>query len=180
MLEITTDRLVLRPLSLDDIEWFAAMRGDEDIMRYIGKVGAVPRAIAEERLDRHLACWAERGLGIFGVRERGRASAVGWAGLQPMDGTDEIEVGYAFGKDAWGRGYATETARAIVRWGFETLGLERIVAVAYAENTGSRRVMDKLGMRYEGVRHIYGTDSVYYSLTPDAFARTALPRASAG
>ena len=177
MLEINTDRLVLRPLSLDDIDWFAVMRGDHDIMRYIGRVGAVPRAIAEERLERHLACWAERGFGMFGVRERGSDVAVGWAGLQPMDGTEEIEVGYAFGKDVWGRGYATEAARALVRWGFETLGLERIVAVAYAENTGSRRVMDKLGMRFEGVRHIYGTDSVYYSLTPDAFARVALPRA---
>ncbi|MDQ2765832.1 MAG: GNAT family N-acetyltransferase [Gemmatimonadota bacterium] len=180
MPEINTDRLSLRPLSLDDIEWFAAMRGDENIMRYIGKVGAVPRAIAEERLERHLACWAERGFGMFGVRERGHETAVGWAGLQPLEGTDEIEVGYAFGKQAWGRGYATETAHAIVRWGFETLGLERIVAVAYAENTGSRRVMDKLGMTYEGMRHVHGTDSVYYTVTPDAFARAALPRATVG
>jgi ribosomal-protein-alanine N-acetyltransferase len=93
-----------------------------------------------------------------------------------MDGTDEIEVGYAFGKDAWGRGYATEVARALVRWGFETLELERIVAVAYAENAASRRVMDKLGMRFEGVRYIYGTDSVYYSLTRSDFMDAALPR----
>jgi RimJ/RimL family protein N-acetyltransferase len=178
MIEITTDRLALRPLSLADIEWFAAMRGDDDIMRYIGTVGAVPRAVAEERLDRHVACWAERGLGMFGVRERGSETALGWAGLQPLDGTDEIEVGYAFGKNAWGRGYATEAACALVRWGFDILGLKRIVAVAYAENTGSRRVMDKLGMRYEGVRHVHGTDSVYYSLTPDAFARAALSRES--
>jgi ribosomal-protein-alanine N-acetyltransferase len=176
MLEINTDRLTLRPLSLDDLEWFAAMRGDKDIMRFIGRVGAVPREIAEERLHRHLECWAERGLGMFGVRERGQETAVGWAGLQPMDGTDEIEVGYAFGRDAWGRGYATEVARALVRWGFETLELERIVAVAYAENTASRRVMDKLGMQFEGVRYIYGTDSVYYSLTRSAFADAAPPR----
>ena len=176
MLEINTDRLTLRPLSLDDLEWFAAMRGDKDVMRFIGRVGAVPRDIAEARLHRHLECWAERGLGMFGVRERGQEIAVGWAGLQPMDGTDEIEVGYAFGKDAWGRGYATEVARALVRWGFETLELERIVAVAYAENAASRRVMDKLGMRFEGVRYIYGTDSVYYSLTRSDFMDAALPR----
>jgi ribosomal-protein-alanine N-acetyltransferase len=176
MLEINTDRLTLRQLSLDDLEWFAAMRGDKDIMRFIGRVGAVPRDIAEARLHRHLDDWKERGLGMFGVRERGKETAVGWAGLQPMDGTEEIEVGYAFGKDAWGRGYATEVARALVTWGFESRGLERIVAVAYAENTASRRVMDKLGMRYEGVRYIYGTDSVYYSLTRDDFVAAALPR----
>ena len=74
------------------------MRGDKDIMRYIGRVGAVPRDIAEARLHRHIECWTERGLGMFGVRERGKENPVGWAGLQPIDGTDEIEVGYAFGK----------------------------------------------------------------------------------
>jgi ribosomal-protein-alanine N-acetyltransferase len=179
MIELTTDRLTLRPLSLADIDWFAAMRGDADIMRYIGTAGAVSREVAEARLDRHLECWAERGLGMFGVRERGKDAPVGWAGLQPVDGFDEIEVGYAFAKDAWGRGYATETARAVVRWGFEEHKLERIVAIAYEENAGSRRVMDKLGMRYEGVRHVHGTDSVYYSLTPDAFASAELPRATA-
>jgi ribosomal-protein-alanine N-acetyltransferase len=179
MPELNTDRLTLKPLTLDDLDWFAAMRGDKDIMRFIGRVGAVPRDIAEARLHRHLECWAERGLGMFGVRVRGEEAAVGWAGLQPMDGTDEIEVGYAFGKAAWGRGYATEVARALVRWGFESMKLDRIVAVAYAENTASRRVMEKLGMRFEGVRYIYGTDNVYYSITPETFASTDLPRSAA-
>ena len=103
---------------------------------------------------------------------------MGWAGLQPLSGTDEIEVGYAFERAAWGRGYATEVASAIVQWGFEELGLERIVAVASPENAGSRRVMDKLGMRYEGVRPGSGQPSVYYSLTPAAFARAAPLRTS--
>ena len=89
---------------------------------------------------------------MFGVRLREERHAVGWAGLQPLSGTDEIEVGYAFGQPAWGRGYATEVASAVVQWGFEALALERIVAVASPENAGSRRVMDKLGMRYEGMR----------------------------
>ena len=180
MIEITTERLALRPLTLADIDWFAEMRGDADIMRYIGRVGAVPRSVAEERLDRHLACWAERGLGMFGVREHGSETAIGWAGLQPLEGTDDIEVGYAFGKAAWGRGYATEAARALVGWGFDILGLSRIVAVAYEENTGSRRVMDKLGMRFEGMRHVHSTESVFYSVTPEVFARATPLRALEG
>jgi ribosomal-protein-alanine N-acetyltransferase len=61
----------------------------------------------------------------------------------------------------------------VVQWGFADLGLDRIVAVASPENGASRRVMEKLGMRYEGMRPVYGHDSVYYSLTPDAFARAA-------
>jgi RimJ/RimL family protein N-acetyltransferase len=178
MHELTTERLTLRPLTLADIEWFAAMRGDADIMRYIGTAGAVPRAIAEERLDRHVTCWNERGLGMFGARLHGNDDPLGWAGLQPLEGTDDIEVGYAFAKPWWGRGFATEAASALVRWGFEELGLERIVAVAYPENEPSRRVMDKLGMHYEGTRLVHGTDSVFYSLTPADFARATSPRES--
>jgi RimJ/RimL family protein N-acetyltransferase len=163
----------------DDLTWYAELAGDAEVMRYIGHAGPLTHAQATERLARYVRCWQEHGLGMFGVRLRDQPAPVGWAGLQPLSGTDEIEVGYAFGKSAWGRGYATEVASALVQWGFESLGLERIVAVASPENSASRRVMDKLGMCYEGVRPGTGPDSVYYSLTPPAFARAAPLRASA-
>lgn len=177
MLEIETERLLLRPMMDADFEWFAALRGNADVMRYIGSAGPMTREQSRERLDRYLACWETHELGMFSVRERGTATPVGWAGLQPREGSDEIEVGYAFGPPAWGRGLATEAARAAVRWGFEDRGLERIVAVAYPENDASRRVMDKLGMRYEGMRVVYGVDSVYYAVTVRDFTTSALPRA---
>lgn len=164
---------------LKDLEWYAEFAADADVMRYIGVAGPLSYAQATERLARYVRCWDEHGLGMFGVRLRDEQVPVGWAGLQPLNGTAEIEVGYAFGKTAWGRGYATEVASAVVQWGFEDRGLDRIVAVASAENAGSRHVMDKLGMRYEGVRPVYGHDSVYYSLTPAAFARAASLRAPA-
>ena len=176
MTEIVTERLTLRPLTADDLEWIAAFRGDADVMRYIGAAGPMTLEQSRERLDRYVACWADRGLGMFGVRELGGDAAIGWAGLQPLDETEEIEVGYAFGKAAWGRGIATEAARAVVRWGFEDLALERIVAIAYPENDASRRVMQKLGMRHEGMRLVHGVESVYYSLTPQNFVHCASPR----
>ena len=166
-------------MRLDDLTWYAKFAGDAEVMRYIGQAGPLTFAQATERLARYVRCWEEHGLGMFGVRLRDEPLPVGWAGLQPLSGTDEIEVGYAFGRSAWGRGYATEVASAVVQWGFETLGLERIVAVASPENTASRRVMDKLGMRYEGMRPGSGQDSVYYSLTLPAFARAAPLRATA-
>ena len=164
---------------LDDLTWYAPFAGDAEVMRYIGQAGPLSFAQATERLARYVRCWEEHGRGMFGVRLREEQHAVGWAGLQPLSGTDEIEVGYAFGQPAWGLGYATEVASAVVQWGFESLGLERIVAIASPENAGSRRVMDKLGMRYEGMRPGSGQDSVYYSLTPTAFARAASLRAFA-
>ena len=175
MTELVTERLVLRPLTADDLEWLAVLRGDADVMRYIGASGAVPFEHTRERLDRYLACWATHGLGMFSVREGADGAPVGWAGLQPLDGTEEIEVGYAFGPPAWGLGFATEAARAVVRWGFEVRSLARIVAVASPENAASRHVMDKLGMRYEGTRLVHGMESVYYAVTPHEFAR-ASPR----
>lgn len=165
-----TARLQLRRLTIDDLDWFTAMRGDEDVMRYIGTAGPLTPEQSVEKLDKYLKCWENNGLGMFGIRRHGETNPIGWGGLQPLAETGEIEVGYAFAKPAWGHGFATETAAAVVRWGFEELGLARIVAVAYAENARSRRVMDKLGMSFEGMRHLYDTESVYYSLTPAAFA----------
>jgi len=165
-------------MELGDLPWYAEFAGDADVMQYIGQAGRLSYEQAAERLARYVRCWEEHGLGMFGVRPRDSDAAVGWAGLQPLSGTDEIEVGYAFGRMSWGRGYATEVAAAAVQWGFESLGLERIVAVASPENAASRRVMDKLGMHYEGVRPGSSQPSVYYSLTPPAFARAAPLRAA--
>jgi RimJ/RimL family protein N-acetyltransferase len=175
---LLTPRLTMQPMVLDDFSWYASFAGDAEVMRYIGLAGPLSHQQATERLARYVRCWEEHGLGMFGVRLRDQDVPVGWAGLQPLTGTDEIEVGYAFGRTSWGRGYATEVAAAAVQWGFETHGLERIVAVATPENSASRRVMDKLGMQYEGVRPGSGQPSVYYSLTPAAFARAAPLRAS--
>jgi ribosomal-protein-alanine N-acetyltransferase len=170
MIRLETERLVLTQLSIDDLEWLVAMRGDPDVMRYIGGEGAVSREKTVERVDRYLKCWTDEGLGMFGIRFRGESEPVGWAGLQPLEQTGEIEVGYAFGKPAWGRGLATEAARAALEWGFGKRALQRIVAVASPENTASTHVMQKLGMTYEGLRFRYGSDLAYYSITPEAFA----------
>ena len=178
MTTLETERLLLRPLGLDDLEWLVSLRGDADVMRYIGNEGAVPREKTIERLGRYLRCWEDHGLGMFGIRFRGAADAVGWAGLQPLEEPGEMEVGYAFGKSAWGLGLATEAARAVVAWGFGERKLERIVAVASPANEASRRVMDKLGMSYEGIKTRYGADCAYYALTPAAFALAQSDRAT--
>jgi ribosomal-protein-alanine N-acetyltransferase len=179
MPSLETQRLLLRPLSSDDLDWLVTLRGDSDVMRYIGTEGALSREQTVQRLERYLQCWSEHGLGMFGIRYREADEAVGWAGLQPLEQTGEIEVGYAFGKGEWGRGLATEAATAVLAWGFRERGLDRIVAVATPENAASRRVMDKLGMRFDGIRYRYGQDCAYYSLTPDVFeehvARAAPP-----
>jgi len=87
---------------------------------------------------------------------------IGAAGLQPLEGGPEIEVGYRFLKAHWGQGYATESARASIAYGFDEVGLDRIVAVALAENTASRRVLEKCGLSEIGLVHAYGLKHVKY------------------
>lgn len=95
---------------------------------------------------------------------------IGWSGLMPLSGTDEIEVGYGMIKKFWGRGIGYEAAKAWLDFGFKRKNLSRIVAVAYPENTGSRRIMEKLGMNYEKTETHYGAKCVFYGISRAEFA----------
>ncbi len=94
---------------------------------------------------------------------------IGASGLQPLEDTGETEVGYGMIKEFWGRGIGYECASAWLRYGFETAGLEKIVAVAYPENAASRRIMEKCGMRYEKTETHYGSKCVFYAISKSEF-----------
>ncbi|WP_316787572.1 GNAT family N-acetyltransferase [Thermoleptolyngbya oregonensis] len=87
-----------------------------------------------------------------------------------LDSTPEIEVGYVLDCPFWGRGLATEAARASLQFGFDTLGLERIVAIARPENHASQRVMQKLGMTYEKDAFYYNCAVVYWAIAREHFS----------
>jgi ribosomal-protein-alanine N-acetyltransferase len=125
--------------------------------------------MVERRLQFYLDCHARYGFGMSALIGKADGEMVGWGGLQPLEESGEIEVGYGFAKDFWGRGYATETAAACLRYGFEQAGLTRIVAVAIPENTASRHVMEKLGMKFEGETLHYGSKCVLYAITRAEF-----------
>jgi RimJ/RimL family protein N-acetyltransferase len=100
--------------------------------------------------------WADHGFGLLAVVDRSSGRVVGEAGLQLLEGGPDVELGYTLSRAAWGRGYATEAASAVLRWAFVGLGLERVVAVADPANAASLRVLDKIGMRRLGRRDCYG------------------------
>jgi ribosomal-protein-alanine N-acetyltransferase len=157
---VTTERLVLRPPTLDDVEaWDAIYRDAEEVW-----YGA-PRSSFDEnraKLDRQVAHFEEHGFGMCTVEHAGKA--IGAAGLQHLEGGPEVEVGYRFLKQFWGNGYATESARASIAYGFDELELERIVAVALESNTASRRVLEKCGLDEIGLVHVYGLEHVKYEI----------------
>lgn len=164
---IETERLWLRKFTQDDFEWFARMRGDAEIARYIG--GSHSRERVAERLRQFIEFYEPNGFGFWAVEHKQDRRPIGWCGLHTLDDTPEIEVGYGFDKPYWGQGFATEAAGASLRYGFERAGLRRIVAVADPQNTGSWRVMEKLGMKFEKMTKHYNMDVVYYAINREDF-----------
>lgn len=163
----------MRPIGRGDLPFLLRFRADEEVSRYLGgPETATPEFIAR-RLEFYLDCHRQYGFGMCAMLHKPDNEMIGWSGIQPLEDSGEIEVGYGFDRPHWGKGYATEAANAFLRYGFETAGLRRIVAVASPENTASRHVMEKLGMRYEkNVRH-YNTDCVLYAVAREEFTPLA-------
>jgi ribosomal-protein-alanine N-acetyltransferase len=116
-------------------------------------------------LPRRLQRWREQGFAQLGVFEKATEKLTGYCGLQYLDQTPEVEIYYGFFKPFWGKGYASEAAKALLRFGFEEAGLEKIVGATHPENFASQGVLRKSGLKQEkDLRHLYGEDSVYFSL----------------
>lgn len=151
---VETARLLLRPLRPRDLDQHHAIVGSDPNVTWDGKA----RTLEESRayLEAHRQHWDDHGFGMWAAIERTSADLVGHAGLQFLEDTGDVQVGYYLGQRAWGSGFATEAARAALRYGFEVVGLPRIVAVARPENRPSQHVLAKIGMRQVGIEPHYG------------------------
>ena len=166
---IETDRLLMRPITRDDLPVLLRFRADPEVSRYLGGPEMSTPEFIAKRLEFYLDCHRQHGFGMCALLGKEDGEMIGWSGIQPLEDSGQIEVGYGFDRPHWGKGYATEAAAAWLRYGFETVGLPRIVAVAEPENAGSRRVMEKLGMRYERTARHYNIDCVLYAITREEF-----------
>ncbi|MBA3246802.1 MAG: GNAT family N-acetyltransferase [Pyrinomonadaceae bacterium] len=178
---IETERLLLRPFTLDDLPAHLRMRVKEEVSRYLGGAALQTPQFVAERLQQYLECYRRHNFGVAAATEKSGGEMIGWGGLQPLEfgwnglkpaneeASGEIEVGYSFDTPYWGKGYATEMAAAWLRYGFEEIGLARIVAVASPGNKGSRHVMEKLGLSYETTEQHYGSECVVYAISRDEF-----------
>jgi RimJ/RimL family protein N-acetyltransferase len=148
----TTERLTLRRLTADDLDLFAALHGDPDVARWVG--GVKTREQAREMLATRVLGYYEQHprLGIFAALDRASGDCVGTAVLNHIQGEPLIQVGYVLFKAYWGRGLATEIARAMLRYGYADLGLPAVCAITNRDNVASQRVLVKAGMEPRGVR----------------------------
>ncbi len=163
---LRTPRLLLRRFTRHDAGALVALDSDPEVVRYAEpelaatprtmadvEAGLLPRIIAGYDRDPPWEHWA--------ALQRPGGAFVGWFFLRPSQG-DTWELGYRLRRSHWGHGYATEGAREVLRHGFETLGVERIVAYVVADNRASVRVVEKLGMRHIGSADWHGLEDRCY------------------
>lgn len=153
---VSTARLDLVVPEPQDCEPLVELWSDPETMRFIGDGSAWDRDKISQRIDRAIRMHRDRGMTFWTLIERDTGSVIGQGGLVPIEfNGPEVELGYRLGKHSWGKGYATEIAEASAKFGFETLGLNKLVAVTHQDNLASRRVLIKTGFVEEGESDIY-------------------------
>jgi RimJ/RimL family protein N-acetyltransferase len=140
---IETDRLVLTPMTTDDVEAYLELHADPDVARFLGQMD---RELASRRLEADARLWTDRGHGLFKVTDRDDGRFVGRVGLKYWPQFDETEVGWTLRREEWGRGFATEAARAVAAWGFQRLPVPYLTSCIEPRNARSIAVAERLGM----------------------------------
>ncbi|HEU5327768.1 MAG TPA: GNAT family N-acetyltransferase [Thermomicrobiales bacterium] len=170
---LQTPRLTLRELDPADLDFVAAMLAHPEVMRYWPR--CYTRAEAEDWITRQQARYAQDGFGYWLVVERATGQPVGQAGLLALtvDGRADTALGYILHRPCWGRGFATEAGAACLDYAFTTLGQPRVIAPIRPENTPSRAVAARLGLRE-------GPATFYAGFTHLIFAITQAEQHSAG
>jgi RimJ/RimL family protein N-acetyltransferase len=167
---LETERLILRGWEDRDLDPYAALCADPEVMRFIGDGRPQERDRAAAAMASFRAGWAERGYDLWCVARPDDDVCMGFVGLHVPDFLPEIlpavEIGWRLARPDWGRGYATEGARAVRDFAFDEIGLDRIVSIAHPDNHASTGVMRKLGMTLEraSVHPHFGLPVVVYEL----------------
>lgn len=169
MLKIETARLRYRMPGPHDLDAMLAIVSDPDVMKYLGiKPGTIlTREEAISTLEKMIEFWTVHGFGRWAVTNKEDDRMIGLCGFRLLEETPELF--YVFAKASWGKGLATEAARAILRYGFEELGFESIVAAVRPANISSINVLTKIGMSYEKEISHYGINAVRYLVTRDEY-----------
>lgn len=158
---IETERLLIRPLTLDDLDAVHAAFSDPVVMRYIPG-GACQLDGSRARLASYIEHQEAHGFSKWAVAERSSGAVIGDCGLKLLEGGPDVELGFHFAREYWGQGYATEAARACLDWGLRELDRDAIVAIVDPENAASVRVLEKIGMERDGWTTHFGRQWHFY------------------
>jgi RimJ/RimL family protein N-acetyltransferase len=173
VLTLETERLRLRPFHETDLDAYAAICADPEVMRYVGDRGVLTREDAWRQMAMLLGHWQLRGFGMWAVEERATSTLVGRVGLHYPEGWPDREIGWTLARPYWGRGFAFEAARAALTHAFEALRWERAISVIDPDNHRSIRLAERLGERFDHASDVRGHRASIYSVSREAWRAAA-------
>ncbi len=162
-MRLETERLVLRMFEERDLDDYAKMCSDSQVMHYLGG-----RALSRQETWRHIAMfvghWQLRGYGLLAAELRESGRFIGRLGLWRPEGWPGLEIGWAVDRPHWGNGYATEGARAVLRHAFDERGIASLISIIHPENKASIRVAEKIGETYDRPGVFNGAEALIYKI----------------
>lgn len=163
MISLTTERLVLRPVTEDDLDDYAALCADPEVMRFLGG-----KTLSRMESWRHMAAvlghWQLRGFGVWAVETRDLGKFVGRVGFIQPEGWPGFELGWTLVRSAWGNGYATEAAKRALEHAFTEMGRDHVISLIHPDNHASRAVAQRLGEVREGSVELLGEEVDIYGI----------------
>ncbi len=159
---LETPRLKLREFRESDLEQYAVMCADPEVMRYLGAGGTLTSDETWRAIAGMLGHWQLRGFGMWALESKETGELVGRAGFIYPAGWPGFELGWVLGKPYWGRGYATEAAREALRWGYEVLKRDRVISLIRKANKPSIKVAERLGSKLAGEVELLGAKALVY------------------
>lgn len=154
----------MRWLQTSDLDAIAKIWLDPEVTRFLPSRGMpISKQDTQKFLLASIKHWQERKYGVWAIIAHRSSRTVGYCGLRYLNELDEVEVLYGLAKAYWGRGIATLAAKAAISYGFETVNLDRVIAMALPDNIASIKVIEKAGLKYQKQIQIFGLDVFYYS-----------------
>ncbi|HXF38560.1 MAG TPA: GNAT family N-acetyltransferase [Blastocatellia bacterium] len=161
---IRTVRLSLQPLSLDDLDLIHALWTNPGVRRFLFDDQIISREQAASEINESIERFETLGCGLWRARLRQQPELIGFCGYRFFHDPPQLQLLYGFHPDYWSKGFATEAARAMIRFGFERAGLDFVIASADAPNLASLAVMERAGMSFDRRETVNEMDTVYYRL----------------
>lgn len=169
MITLQTERLFLRMFRDEDIDAYAEICADPEVMRFLGGK-TFTRGEAWRSMAMFIGHWTLRGYGVWAVEERATGKLAGRIGFHYPEGWPAFELGWTLGRAHWGKGYATEGARAALRYGFDELRKDHVISLIQPQNAASIRVAERLGEKLEGETELLGLRHLIYGISRDSAA----------
>jgi ribosomal-protein-alanine N-acetyltransferase len=166
---IETSRLELRPLAAGDVDDIHRLWVHPDVRKYLWDDEAISREQAASVVEESNALFREKGFGLWGAYAREDSPLIGFCGYWFFHDPPQLQLLYGVAPAHWGKGFATELAKAMIRYGFEEAAFDRVIASTDAPNLASLRVMEKAGMTFDRRVFVNGLDTIYYTISREEF-----------